>query len=289
MQLKEFIRRGIKQIFFPFAKIITKYIPGSRIIARGTYNLLPSEYWLNVHNVPFLVNIHDRGIGEYLFLRGEYALGRVAEIKEVVKQGDIVIDIGANIGYFTVLMANLVGPQGKVYAFEPDPRNFSLLQRTIKKNGFTSVIAEQKAISNKTGEFLLYQTRSWSSNTLTPTNCVLTTKIQVITLDTFLSQEDHIDFVKMDMDGSEPLAIQGMVQLIRRSPNLRVLAEYQPGNLKRYLSNPLDFISIAEQCGLKLVAILDSDKGRLPNLDLSYLKYLADDKNLDLLFITSTS
>jgi FkbM family methyltransferase len=250
---------------------------------------MPPEQWINVHGVPLLANIHDHGIGTHEFFHGGYVLARVSEIREAVKEGDTVIDIGANIGYFTVLLANLVGPKGKVYAFEPDPRNFHLLQRTIERNGWTHVIAEQKGVSNKAGEFTLYQTRSCAANTLTPdSEHISAVKVNVVTLDDFLSDEPHIDFVKMDMDGSEPLAIQGMAQLIQRSPNLQVVAEFEPGNVKRYLSNPLDFITIAEQHGLTLTGILDPDNGRLPNLDLSHLKHLADDAYLDLLFTAST-
>jgi len=283
------VRRWLILAAYPFAKAVAIHIPGGRKLARRVYDLMTrdAECWVNVHGVPLLVNIHDSGIGSHLFLGGRYALARVSEIREAVKEGDVVIDIGANIGYFTVLLANLVGQEGKVYAFEPDPRNFDLLQRTIERNGYSHVIAEQKAVSNKAGEFLLYQTQSWAASALTPTGHVGTVKVQVITLDEFLSNEGHIDFVKMDIDGSEPLAIEGMAQLIQRSPHLQVLAEYQPGNLKRYLSNPLDFITIAEQHGLRLTAILDSDNGRLPDLDLAPLKCLADEKNLDLLLTAS--
>jgi len=280
------VRRSLILVAYPFAKAITSHVPSGRKLARSLYTLLTpnAECWLNVHGVPLLANIHDGGIGAHLFLGGRYASGRVSEIREGVKEGDVVVDIGANIGYFTVLLANLVGPKGKIYAFEPDPRNFDLLQRTIERGGYSYVIVEQKAVSNKAGEFLLYQTKSWAANALTPTGHVGTVKVQVITLDEFLSNEGHIDFVKMDMDGSEPLAIIGMSQLIQQSPGLRVLAEYQPGNLKRYLSDPLDFIKIAEQHGLKLTAILNTDKGRLPSLDFEPLKRLADNANLDLLF-----
>lgn len=273
---------------FPFAKAVASRIPGSRKLAWSMYKLLTpdAERWMNVHGVPLLVNIHDGGIGFTLFLQGEYTLTRVSEIRGVVKEGDVVIDIGANIGYFTVLLANLVGPEGKVYAFEPDPRNFYLLQRTIARNGWTHVIAEQKAVSNEAGELSLYQTQSWASNTLTPGAHISTVKVQVVTLDDFLPDEPHISFVKMDMDGSEPLALQGMAQLIQRSPGLRLLAEYEPGNLKRYLSDPLDFITIAGEHGLKLTAILDPRNGRLPNLDLAPLKNLAECAYLDLLFTT---
>ena len=281
------LKQSVMRAAFPFGKAVANHVPGGRKLAWGVYNLMPSEQWINVHGVPLLANIHDHGIGAHEFFHGGYVLARVSEIQEAVKEGDTVIDIGANIGYFTVLLANLVGPKGKVYAFEPDPRNFRLLQRTIERNGWTHVIAEQRAVSNKAGEFTLYQTRSCAANTLTPGEHISAVKVHVVTLDNFLADEHHIDFVKMDMDGSEPLAIQGMTELIRRSPNLRVVAEYEPGNLKRYLSNPLDFITIAEQHGLTLTTILDPDNGRLPNLDLSLLKNLADDANLDLIFTAS--
>lgn len=282
------VKQSLMQAVFPLVKAVAGHIPGSRKLAQGVYNLMPSEHWINVHGIPLLCNIHDNGIGTFLFIQGGYALGRVSEICEVVEEGNVVVDVGANIGYFTALLANLVGPRGRVYAFEPDPRNIELLQHTIKRNGWTHVIAERKAVSNKAGNFLLYQARSWAANAITPTEHVSSVNVQVVTLDEFLSDEDHIDFVKMDMDGSEPLAIQGMTELIRRSPRLHVLAEYEPGNLKRYLNNPLDFITIAEQHGLKLTAILDSSGGRLPSLDLAALTHLADNANLDLLFTVST-
>ncbi|MBC8276337.1 MAG: FkbM family methyltransferase [Chloroflexi bacterium] len=284
------VKQSLVRVAYPFAKVVASHIPSGRKLAQGVYNLVThdAERWINVHGVPLLANIQDYGIGTLLFLQGEYASARVSEIREAVKEGDTVIDIGANIGYFTVLLASLVGPEGKVYAFEPDPRNFHLLQRTVERNGWTHVIVEQKAVSSEAGESLLYQTREWTANTLTPGEHISTVKVQVVTLDGFLSAEHDVSFIKMDMDGAEPLAISGMAQLIQRSPNLRVLAEYQPGCLKRYLSSPLDFITIAEQHGLKLAAILDTDSGRLLNLDLAPLKDLADNANLDLLFAAST-
>jgi len=271
---------------FSLIKPLVDRIPGGKKLAWNMYNFMTPnpERWISAHGIPLLANIHDKGLGTHLFLRGDYATARVSEIRQVVKEGDVVVDIGANIGYFTVLLADIVGPKGKVYAFEPDPRSFNILQRTIKRNGWSNVIAEQKAVSNKEGEILLYQTQSWTANAITSTEHVSTVSVQMVTLDDFLSNENHIDFVKMDMDGSEPFAIQGMRQVIKRSPNLKVLSEYQPHNLNQYLSKPLDFITIAEQCDLVLEGILDSNSGRLPDRDLAHLKHLDDNKNLDLLF-----
>jgi FkbM family methyltransferase len=260
--------------------------PASRKFVYLVYRVMfpKSERWLTVHGVPMLVNIHDFGIGTQLFLQKGYAQARVDEIKKIVKEGDTVIDIGANIGYFTVLLAKIVGSKGRVFAFEPDPRNAKLLQRTIQRNGWSNVFLEQKAVSSKSGKIILYQTHSWAGNALTPCEAVSKVEVEVVGIDSII-HEFNVGFVKMDMDGSEPLAIIGMKNLIRRSPNLRILAEYQPDNLRRYLSEPLDFITIANKNGLVLEAILDSDSGRLPTLDLLPLQNLEGDKNLDLLFV----
>jgi FkbM family methyltransferase len=242
-----------------------------------------AEQWMVVHGVPLLVNIHDYGIGTQLFLYDKYALARVEEIKKIVKEGDIVVDIGANIGYFTVLLAQIVGSRGKVYAFEPDPRNVALLERTIARNGWKNVFVEQKAVSNKKGELVLYQTQSWAGNAMSECDAVSTTKVSVVNIDSIL-HEHNVKFVKMDIDGSEPLVIIGMKNMISRSPDLHILAEYQPNNLKRYIDDPMDFITIAKNNGMELEAILDSDKGRFPTLDIDPLLKLDGNKNLDLLF-----
>ena len=265
-----------------------KYIPGSKKLTQIFYykiisHFVKAEQWIKVHDALLLVNIFE-SIGAPQFFKGTYAMGRVNEIKTCVKKGDTVIDVGANVGYFTVLFAQLVGPLGKVYAFEPDPRNFNLLQQTIKRNGWTHVIAVQKAVFNKKDKLILYQTKLASGNALKPGGHISSVEVDVIILDDYLANESNISYVKMDTDGSEALAIQGMTQLIHKSQNINVLVEYQPGNVKRYFDDPLDFITVAEKCGLKLTAVLDTDKGRLSNLDLDALKKIDDNANLDLLF-----
>ncbi len=73
-----------------------------------------------------------------------------------IKEGDVVLDLGANIGYFTLIAAKCVGANGKVYAFEPDPTNFSFLKRSVEINNYKNVVCEQKAVSNKNGVVKLF-------------------------------------------------------------------------------------------------------------------------------------
>src|SRR2546422_5286600 len=77
-------------------------------------------------------------------------------IQNEVKTGDVVLDIGAHIGYYTLMFAELVGPHGKVFAFEPVPSNFALLQKNVQFNGYHSVALIQKAVSDKEGKAVIY-------------------------------------------------------------------------------------------------------------------------------------
>jgi FkbM family methyltransferase len=266
-------------------RLLIDRFPFMRSLAYFVYRVIfiQSERWITVHGVPILVDIHDYGIGTQLFLQGTYGAGRVTEIRKIVKEGDTVIDIGANIGYFTVLLASIVGNEGKVYAFEPDPRNTKLLKRTIERNGWKNVFLVNNAVSNMVGELTLYQTHSHAGNSISQCESESTVKVDVVTIDSVLNMQ-KVSFIKMDMDGSEPLAIIGMKNLILRSPNLKILAEYQPSNLRRYINNPLDFILIANNNGLLLEGILDTETGRLPTLSLTPLENIKEGDNLDVIF-----
>lgn len=70
---------------------------------------------------------------------------------EHIQPGNTVIDIGANIGYYTILAAQIVGETGKVYAFEPEPKNLTLLKKNVEHNNLTNVVLANKAVSNANG------------------------------------------------------------------------------------------------------------------------------------------
>ena len=93
----------------------------------------------------------------YVILRdGMWEPAETALIRSQLKPGDTFIDVGANFGYYTVLASKLVGPTGRVIAFEPDPRSFQLLERNVARNGCTNVVLEQKALADKPGTLTLH-------------------------------------------------------------------------------------------------------------------------------------
>lgn len=94
-------------------------------------------------------------LANYYMLLGCYEQGTTALCKKILRPGMTVVDVGAHIGYYTRLFARLVGPHGKVYAFEPHPDNFAILQRNVRK--FKNVVPVQAAVLDKEGEISLYE------------------------------------------------------------------------------------------------------------------------------------
>ena len=93
----------------------------------------------------------DTGVTPLLFYRGMMDPLETQLVQELVRSGDTVIDIGANVGYYTLLFSELVGETGRVIAFEPDPNNFALLERNVLGNGCRNVTLVPKAVAATTG------------------------------------------------------------------------------------------------------------------------------------------
>lgn len=161
-----------------------------------------------------------------------------------IRPGDIVVDIGANIGYYTLLAAQRVGDTGRVYAFEPDPSNFALLERNVGLNGFTNVVLEQKAVSDAPGVLRLYFSHSNSGDhrIFQPEGEDRAfEEVPAVTLDGYFEgREESVDFVKVDTQGAEGKILAGMSGLVERSPDLVMAVEFSPRHLAGIGSEPTE-------------------------------------------------
>jgi FkbM family methyltransferase len=192
-------------------------------------------------------------------LAGLYEKETVALCRRVMKPGMHVADIGAHAGYFTRLYSKLVGPTGMVYAFEPDPENHALLQlntRTLK-----NVRIFPLAISNQVGAVDFFETENNTGcHSLIPAgfrpNKIT---VQATTLDALTKSGTlpKIDFLKMDIEGAEPIALQGMKETIAANPKLGMIIEFCPGNLTDSGTDPTGFIEELRAMGLRIFAIKD--------------------------------
>jgi len=140
-------------------------------------------------------------------------------LEQEIKPGMIVMDLGANIGYITLLMAELVGPKGRVYAMEPDPSNYKLLKYNVRINSFNDrVICYEVAISNKLGMTKFYAGKNASNlGALTQHKKSVSKPIIVKcnTLTTFFQEHDPVNFIKMDIEGAEVQVLDGMYNYIK--------------------------------------------------------------------------
>ncbi|MGH7424839.1 MAG: FkbM family methyltransferase, partial [Candidatus Methylomirabilales bacterium] len=127
-------------------------------------------------------------------------------VSSVVKEGDVVVDAGAHIGYYTLIFAKLVGPEGRVFAFEPDPGNFSLLKKNVEANGYQNVVVENRALGDETGKIRLYlsSVHAGDHRTYDVGESRPWVVVDCVRLEDYMRDRDcEVDLVKMDIQGAE--------------------------------------------------------------------------------------
>jgi len=187
-----------------------------------------------------------------LSINGVYGELDTITIKQNVKKNDIVIDVGANIGYYTLLFSRLVGNLGKVFGFEPEPYNFELLKKNVEINNYNNITFEQKAISKNSGTINLYLAKNGivGHRIYNSDVCNGSIKVEMISLDDYFSKldlTDKIDFVKIDVEGAELGVFKGMEKILNESKNLKIFSEFNRDVIKNEGSNPNEILEILNQ------------------------------------------
>ena len=209
-----------------------------------------------------------------LSVNGVYEPYETELVSTLVKPGDTVIDVGANIGYYTLQFAQLVGPQGRVIAFEPDPINYQLLVKNITENGYKNVTAVNKAVSDSKGTLKLYinEENRGDNRMYDSSDDRSAVSIETVALDEFLAkQQDSIDFIKMDIQGAEILALKGMKNILSKNKNLTLISEFWPIGIQRIGGKAREYIDILEQSGFEVQEIVEDKKRLMPVDDASKL------------------
>lgn len=175
--------------------------------------------------------------------------------KKLLKQGDVVIDIGANIGYYSLLFAVTVGPAGRVFAFEPDPYNFGLLKKNAEINNFSNIMMFDKAVSDTSRQGKLYKSEYnlGDHRIFALDDDYKPIDIKVIRLDDVPELRDvKISLIKIDIQGSEGTAVKGMKQLITRQDGLVLMCEFIPSLIKGSGMEPEHFLTMLTELGFQL-------------------------------------
>lgn len=180
-------------------------------------------------------------------------------VMQKVKAGMTVADVGANCGYYTLLMAAAAGPTGRVYAFEPDPRNLELLDRNLQVNGLTErvTLIRQAALDQKKSVELYQSSRNSGAHSLFPANAENPSpkklRGRAVPLDEAI--DGRVDFVKIDAEGSEPFILRGMEKIASRSPHLQILMEFNRRALSSAGMRPEEFLRELKDCGYALSSL----------------------------------
>ncbi len=176
----------------------------------------------------------DTGVASSIMFFG-MAEPHVTEVfRKITRPGMTILDIGANIGWYTLLGANLVGPSGKVISVEPEPRNFNMLAESVKMNNLRNVRLINACISQSSGKVKLYlsATNQGGHSIIYPTDHYV--ESDAVTIDQILKQEGKVDILKIDAESAEPLIFEGGTSLLKQNFRLHILMEYSPLAWKGY-------------------------------------------------------
>jgi len=182
-------------------------------------------------------------------------------LRKEIKSGDVVLDLGANIGFYTLIAAKLVGKKGRVFAFEPEPDNFARLEMNVRLNSYENVVLVQKAVSSRTGKCTLYLSdRDRATHRIYDiSDGRRFIEVESTRLDDYFHNQ-RVDFIKMDIEGAEWAALQGMSLLLEKNKRVKILTEFLPSGLKGFGIDPQGYLQCLIKRGFKLYNINEREE-----------------------------
>jgi FkbM family methyltransferase len=223
-------------------------LTGKVTVDGSTFYLQPTDNFLT----PLVLNT------------GEYEPTETRLVRETLKEGDVFIDVGANVGWYTVFAARAVGPSGQVVAFEPEPSNLDLLNRNVRLNRLTNVVVEGKGLSNAAGSFKLFLERG----NLGMHSLVVEHEgrqyidVETVRFDDYWKGQGDIKLVKIDTEGAEAMILEGMGETLRRHKGLELIVEFAPERWRKSGYDPDKVLEGLYQLGFK-ASVIDEDARRV--------------------------
>ena len=194
-------------------------------------------------------------------------------LRQYIQQGDVVLDIGANIGFYANILSQLVGSTGKVHCFEPDPMNFAHLKNNTLH--FNNITINNKAVGSKTEMLKIYTSKNLNVDhrTYKPDVYDREIEIQAVSIDDYLANNKRVDFVKMDIQGYEMQAIKGMERMLMHNKEIKLLSEFWPYGLKKAGSSLRQYYAFLKDLGFDVLLLEES---RCRNITLEKVKQMED-------------
>ena len=222
---------------------------------------LTDDDWLLMLPNGLRITVPNGGAGALIYYQGWSEPEVAAFLLRLLKPGMTFLDVGAHIGEYVLLAASVVGPDGSVHAFEPDPRNYRLLEYNVKMNNLTSVHLNQFAVYSRD---CVMQLKVGTEPSITRLAAELDTldrqrsidlkvKIRAVTLDTFVKEKaiTKVDVIKVDVEGAELFVLEGANSILGMSSDFApvIVFEYSPANCKNFGYHPSEIIDILSSYG----------------------------------------
>tara|TARA_B100001765_G_scaffold213909_1_gene180690 strand:- start:890 stop:1768 length:879 start_codon:yes stop_codon:yes gene_type:complete len=209
--------------------------------------------------------LSKKGLALAISHYGTYEELEAKIMEEKIKVGNIVVDVGANIGLHALNMARIVGNTGQVFAFEPEPSNFKILEKNVKINNYQNIILEQKAIGDKHGKTTLYQSDHPGRHRIFPQTKDAIGKVQVdyTSLDKYFLDSnlvDKINFIKIDVEGLEFGVLKGMENILNKNNKIKILFELMPKNTIEAGFSPIELLNYLTSHNFKIYCIDEKTK-----------------------------
>ena len=195
-----------------------------------------------------------------IYCTGEWEPLETGLIAAILKPGDLFVDVGANIGYFTLLASRRVGPEGRVIAVEANPRTFKLLEANVRLNECTNVALHHLAAGEAAGFATLFEREAGNAGG-DQVDFTGDGKIAVERLDALVG-EQRVRLIKLDIEGAEAKALRGASGLLERADAPDLVFEFTPKFLAGMGDDPRELIGLLERLGYRRQTI--STAGRKP-------------------------
>jgi FkbM family methyltransferase len=230
----------------------------------------------------------DRGLASFLLNNRDYEAETREVIERQLREGDVFLDLGANIGFFTLLAGRIVGDSGRVIAFEPTPRTRAILQRNVTENGLDGrVWIDERAITEKRGRahFTVLSDSEYNS-VVSDDRGGHTIEVETISVDDYISDHgiSRVAMVKMDIEGQELPALRGMRETISENPWIKVIFEYHQARLAESSVKGVALFDLLRDYGLDCFTMLFREPRNLKMpADMTVLEKTAERANVNIL------
>ncbi len=191
------------------------------IVRKGQLKLI------KVYDYRMLIPLGVSGIGRALHVYKGREPDHKWILEKILKDGDVIFDLGANIGYYPMLENAILKGKCKIYSVEPDPRNIKVLEANISEFNLTNIQFEQLAISNFTGEAELVFSDKTNLNKLSmigdyANGSEITVTVSVVDFAEYIKKIGHIDVLRMDIEGAEVDVFDSLIQGYTKDRSLKI-------------------------------------------------------------------